>query len=135
MEKILELFSKDKFSKNCGISVIEMAPGYAKCQMEITGNHLNGIGTLMGGATFTLADFAFSLAANSHGIVAVSTNANISFLKKCTSGKVIAIATEVSRSHHLGVYRVSVTNEQDEQIADFTGTCYFMNTKNVTGNK
>jgi acyl-CoA thioesterase len=126
MEKILELFSKDRFSHNCGIKVVEVQPGYAKCSMVITENHLNGIGTLMGGAAFTLADFAFSLAANSHGIVAVSTNANISFLKKCLSGTVTAIATEISRSHHLGIYRVILTNDNNEQIVDFTGTCYFL---------
>jgi acyl-CoA thioesterase len=125
MEKILELFSKDKFSNNCGVKVVEISPGYAKCSMQITENHLNGIGTLMGGAAFTLADFTFSLAANSHGIVAVSTNANISFLKKCSNGIVTAVAKEISRSHRLGVYRVSLTNDQGEQIVDFTGTCYF----------
>jgi acyl-CoA thioesterase len=125
MEKILELFSKDRFSNNCGIKVVEISAGYAKCAMLITENHLNGIGTLMGGAAFTLADFAFALAANSHGMVAVSTNANISFLKKCCSGIVTAVATEISRSHHLGVYRVALTNDQGEQIVDFTGTCYY----------
>ena len=125
MEKILELFSKDKFSHNCGIKVVEIQAGYAKCSMEITENHLNGLGTLMGGAAFTLADFAFALAANSHGLAAVSTNANISFLKMCHGGVVTAVASEVSRSHHLGVYRVILTNDKSEQIVDFTGTCYF----------
>lgn len=133
MEKILELFSKDKFSNNCGIKVVDIKPGTAKCSMEITENHLNGIGTLMGGAAFTLADFAFALAANSHGLVAVSTNANISFLKKCSSGIVTAVATEISRSHHLGVYRVSLTNDRGEQIADFTGTCYLKDIQSNIG--
>jgi len=131
MEKILELFSKDKFSKNCGIKVIEINHGYAKCSMEITENHLNGIGTLMGGAAFTLADFAFSLAANSYGIVAVSTNAYISFLKKCMGGIVTAVASEISRSHKLGVYRVVLTNNLGEQIAEFNGTCFFLDSHNT----
>lgn len=128
MEKILELFSKDKFSRNCGIKVDEIKPGYAKCSMPVTEEHLNGIGTLMGGATYTLADFTFALAANSYGIVAISTNANISYLKKCSDGVVTAVATEISRSHHLGVYRVLISNDQGEQIADFTGTCYYKET-------
>ena len=54
--------------------------------MEISDIHLNSIGTVHGGALFTLADFTFALAANSHGIVTVAINANISYLKAVTEG-------------------------------------------------
>jgi acyl-CoA thioesterase len=124
MEKIIELFKKDKFANYCGIQIIEVRLGFAKCNMKITENHLNGLGTLMGGATYTLADFCFGLAANSHGVIAVSLNALICYTQKCDSGVITATAIEVSRGNKTGVYRVCITNEQDQLIAELTGTAY-----------
>jgi acyl-CoA thioesterase len=125
MEKVIELFEKDKFAKSIGVRIVEVKPGYAECTMEITQNHLNGIGILMGGALFTLADFTFSLAANSHGTIAVTLNASISYLQKCSQGKVRAIATERFRSSKTGLYLVELRDENDQLIAEVSGTCYF----------
>jgi acyl-CoA thioesterase len=128
MKHIHELFSKDAFAKRCGIQLIECRPGFAQCTMEVTENHWNGIGTAMGGALFTLADFTFCVAANSHGPLAVSLHVSISYLRPCSSGILTAIATEVSRSSRIGVYRISITDEEQKQIADVTGTCYIKKT-------
>jgi acyl-CoA thioesterase len=129
MEKIKAMFAKDQFAKSAGIQIEEVKPGYAKCTMAITEKHLNGIGILMGGVAFTLADFTFSLAANSHGNIAVTLNANISFLQKCESGVITAIATEVSRNNRTGVYRVEISDENNLQLAEVCGTCYFKTSK------
>jgi acyl-CoA thioesterase len=125
MKSLLELFKKDKFAENCGIEIMEVTPGYAKCSMDITEKHLNGIGSLMGGAAFTLADYTFSVAANSHGPLAVTLNAYISFLSACNHGKLTATASEISRTKRTGVYKVSITDGNDEPVAEVTGTCYF----------
>lgn len=121
MEKIVELFEKDKFAKSCGIQIAEVRPGYAECTMTVTENHLNGIDILMGGALFTLADFTFSLAANSHGTIAVTLNASISYLQKCSGGKITAIAKEVFRTEKTGLYRVSINDEADRLLAEVSG--------------
>jgi len=125
MKRIIELFKKDNFAKGCGIVIEEVRPGYAKCSMKVTVNHLNGIGILMGGALFTLADFTFSLAANSHGIIAVTHDASISYIKKCNDGEITAIASEIMRSDKLGNYSVEITNAKGEKVAQITGTAYF----------
>jgi acyl-CoA thioesterase len=125
MKKIVELFEKDKFARNCGIQIVEVKPGFAECSMIISENHLNGIGIIMGGALFTLADFTFSLAANSHGTIAVTLNASISYLQKCSGGNITAKATEVFRTEKTGLYRVSINDETDRLLAEFSGTCYF----------
>jgi acyl-CoA thioesterase len=125
MKKIIELFEKDRFAKNCGIQIVNVRPGFAECTMIITENHLNGIGILMGGALFTLADFTFSLAANSHGTIAVTLNASISYLQKCSKGRITAVATEVFRTVKTALYRVSVSDETNQLIAEVSGTCYF----------
>jgi acyl-CoA thioesterase len=97
--------------------------------MEITKNHLNGLGIAMGGAIFTLADLALSMAANSYGPAAVTLNAFISFLHPCSSGVLTAVATEISRSGKTGIYRIRITHQDGRIIAETTGTCYVKGTQ------
>lgn len=125
MERIIEMFKKDNFAKGCGIKIAEAHNGHAKCSMEVTVNHLNGIGILMGGALFTLADYTFSLAANSHGIIAITRDASITYIRKCTGGVITAIASEISRNEKTGCYSVEITNEEGETIAQINGTAFF----------
>lgn len=129
MKKIIELFEKDNFAKGCGIEIEEIKVGFARCSMKVTPNHLNGIGLLMGGALFTLADFTFSLAANSHGIVAVTKEASIAYLLKCTKGVVTAVATEIDRNDKSGSYAVEITGDDGEIVAKINGTAIFTGKK------
>jgi acyl-CoA thioesterase len=126
MEQIIAMFKKDNFARTCGIEIVEVREGFAKCTMEVTIGHLNGIGILMGGALFTLGDFTFSLAANSHGIIAVTHDASITYIRKCSGGTVTAIATEISRNDKSSCYSVKITNDEDEIIAAINGTASFM---------
>jgi acyl-CoA thioesterase len=91
--------------------------------MAIQPHHLNGLKSVHGGAIFTLADFAFAVAANSHGVPAVAVNVNIAFLKSASSGVLRAVARETSL-HKLATYTVEVTNEAGELIALFQGMAY-----------
>lgn len=125
MEKIVSLFRKDNFARGCGIEIEDVTPGFARCSMQVTGNHLNGIGILMGGALFTLADYTFSLAANSYGKIAVTRTASIVYMRKCRSGVVSAIATEISRNELTGNYVVEISNDQDQVIARVEGTVFY----------
>jgi acyl-CoA thioesterase len=64
-----------------GIEPLEVSEGGATTRMEVTSEHLNSLGTVHGSALFTLADFTFAVAANSHGRATVAINANISYMK------------------------------------------------------
>ena len=124
MEHINKLFEKDYFARQCGIRVDEVREGSAVCTMEVTNNHLNGLGIVMGGALFTLADLALSMAANSFGNPAVTLNAFISYLHSCSRGTLTAKAVQVSQAGKTSVYRVNITDENGQTIAEMTGTCY-----------
>ncbi len=124
MEKIKEFFKKDKFAEYAGIELLEVKEGWAKSKMEITENHLNGIGTVHGGAIFTLADFTFAVAANSYKTVTVAINANISFMKAASSGTLFAEAEEISTNPKLGTYTINITDDNGELIAIFQGMAY-----------
>lgn len=124
MEEIKEFFKKDKFAEYAGIELLEVKEGWAKSKMEITENHLNGIGTVHGGAIFTLADFTFAVAANSYKTVTVAINTNISFMKAASSGTLFAEAEEISTNPKLGTYTITITDDNGELIAIFQGMAY-----------
>ena len=79
-------FGNDQFAGLCNIELLSVSPGRASARMTLHPHHLNGIGTVQGGAIFTLADFAFAAASNSHGTVAVAVNASITFMKAAGDG-------------------------------------------------
>lgn len=125
MEKVKQFFSEhDLFAKHAGLELMDAEPGYAKVKMAIHPYHLNGVKTVHGGAIFTLADFAFAVASNSHGRVAMGVNGNISYMKAATTGTLYAEARETSRNHKLGHYTVNIYDDQQELVAIFQGMVY-----------
>lgn len=114
----------DKFAKHCGIELLEVAPGSAKVKMEIKEHHLNAALTVHGGAIFTLADFAFAVASNSHGTLAMAINVSISYFKAKTKGTLFAEAREVAINPKLASYTINITDEAAELIAIFQGMVY-----------
>lgn len=122
-----EQFDKDQYARLSGIRLLEASPGYAKARMMIGQKHLNSVGTVHGGALFTLADFAFAVASNSHGKVALAIEAEISYFKSVNSGILTAVAKEVSLNHRLGTYLIDIFNEKQEPVAHFKGTVYRKN--------
>ncbi|MBD3309165.1 hotdog fold thioesterase [candidate division KSB3 bacterium] len=117
-------WQKDAFGQSVGIEMLETAPGYAKAQLTITAEHLNGLETVHGGVIFTLADCVFAAASNSHGVPAMAINVTISYVKAMREGTLIAEAQETSLNPKLGTYTVRVTNEHEELIALFQGMVY-----------
>lgn len=124
MENIKKFFKKDQFAHFCGIELLEVTPGRALGRMAIKEHHLNGMGTVHGGAIFTLADFIFAVAANSHGMVAVAINANVTYVKAVSSGSLHAEAQENSINPKIGSYTIRITDDQGEVVAIFQGLAY-----------
>ncbi len=124
MEKIRKLFENDRYAALSNIEVVDISPGKATTRMEVKDMHLNSIGTVHGGAIFTLADFTFALAANSHGTVTVAINANISYLKAVTNGVLTAEARELSSGGRIGSYTVDIYNDSHDLVAVFQGMAY-----------
>jgi acyl-CoA thioesterase len=114
----------DKFAQHSGIELLEVKNGTAKVRMEVKPFHINGVGLVHGGALFTLADFAFAAAANSHEEVAAAINASISYLKGIKTGTLYAEAEEISNSKKISVYSIKVTDEAGRLIAMFQGMAY-----------
>jgi acyl-CoA thioesterase len=124
MDTVKRFFKKDKFAERANIKLLSVSPGQARAKMTLHPHHLNGYGTVQGGAIFTLADFAFAAASNSHGNVAVAINVSITFMKAGTTGTLWAEAREVSKNFKLGSYTVEVKDDQGELVAVFQGLAY-----------
>ena len=124
-DRVRRLAALDPFVRSLGISCVEAGPGMAAVEITLGAQHLNFNGTCHGGVTFALADTAFGLASNSHGKVAAGIDAHITYQVAANEGdKLMARATEVSRSKKLAVYRVDVTRSDGAMVSSFTGTVY-----------
>ena len=124
MKPLDDYFGRDQFVKLCGIELVSYKPGYALTRLPVKPEHLNALGIVQGGAIFTLADFAFGVASNSHGTAAVGINVNITYIKAVSAGTLTAEAREVSQNPKLSSYTVNVSDENGALIAVFQGLAY-----------
>ncbi|MGV0924368.1 hydroxyphenylacetyl-CoA thioesterase PaaI [Empedobacter tilapiae] len=125
-QKLLNaMLDHDKFSEWLGLEVIEVREGYAKLQVAIRPEMMNGVGSVHGGVTFAMADSAFAFSCNMYNNISVALDVHISFTKAGKVGDVFTIeAKEVHSSKRTGIYDIKVTNQNNELIALFKGTCF-----------
>jgi acyl-CoA thioesterase len=121
------LFAHDRFAAAIGIELIEVREGYARARLTAGDRHLNGVDVVQGGCIFTLADFAFAAACNSHGTLAVAINVSISFVEAGRPGTLIAEAHEVAMSPRLSSCTVHVRDAGGTLLAIFQGMAYRKN--------
>lgn len=131
MAKIFELFKKDRFAVENGMELVNVKPGCAEARMEISERHLNGYGSVMGGAIFTLADYVFAAAINAKGNAAVSSGAAINYFHSPKGRFIVARATEVSCGRRLCTYNVDVFDAENTLVARYTGNGYILSQKSV----
>jgi acyl-CoA thioesterase len=124
MSELAEVFEKDRFATGIGIELLEVEAGRAVARMAVGPGHLNAAGVVQGGAIFTLADFAFAVASNSRGNVALAIEAHVTFLRAVRTGVLRAEATEEGGSRRLSTCTVRVTDEVGTLVALFTGTAF-----------
>ncbi len=115
----------DRFAQSLGIQLEEARIGYARVSMTVREEMLNSVGITHGGATFTLADFAFAVACNSNGQVSVGLNAQIHYPAPSTAGDcLIAVAREINLTKRTGLYSIEIHIKGGKQVALFTGSSF-----------
>jgi acyl-CoA thioesterase len=104
------LWSQDATLQSLGVERLSIKAGNAVIAMTVLPAMVNGLGITHGGAVFTLADTAFSLAANSYDERTVASHCSVSFLRPTKLGdRLVAAATEIVRFGRSGIYDVKVT--------------------------
>ncbi len=116
------MYEADASSKELGISIEETGVGRAEARVEVSPEMINGFAVCHGGHIFALADTAFAFACNAYNQVTFAAGASIDFLRPARVGdKLLAVATERHRGGRSGIYDVSVSNQDGEEIAVFSG--------------
>ena len=124
LEEIQAFFAGDKFATNAGCRIVAAEKGHAVCEMPVTPDHRNGMGGVMGGAIFTLADFALAVACNVDEEPTVSVSNTIEYLSGAKGTKLIAECTVDKSGRSLGFYTVDVADDTGRKIARMTATCH-----------
>ena len=119
------MMQHDHFSQWLGITVLEIKEGYSKIQMTIRKEMLNGFGIVHGGIPFSLADSAFAFACNNRNNLSVALDTSINFVNTTQVGDTItAEANEIHNGRSTGLYHINLTNQKNEIVAHFKGTCF-----------
>ena len=122
---VQHMMENDYFSQWMGVEVMDVKEGYSKIRMTIRKEMVNGFGIVHGGLPFSLADSAFAFACNNRNNLSVALDVTITFTKAVNIGDVLtAEAKEFHNGRSTGVYLITVSNQKNEQVALFKGTCF-----------
>jgi acyl-CoA thioesterase len=124
MSELAQVFEADRFAARNGVELVHVEAGRAVARLRVGPEHMNAAGVVQGGAVFTLADFAFAVASNSRGNVALAIEAHVTFLRPVRAGVLTAEAREEGGSRRLSTCAVRVTDEAGTLVALFTGTAF-----------
>lgn len=125
IEEVRAFFGQDRFaSEACGCEVLEASHGHGMCAFTIGPQHMNAQGNVMGGAIFTLADFALAIACNMGENPTVSVQSSIEYFTMTRGTRLIATADADKSGRSLGFYTVNITDDLGVSIARMTATCF-----------
>ena len=122
LKRVRERFADDRYATENGAVIEEVGEGYARIVMELDEHHYNAVGGVMGGAIFTVADFAFAVASNWQEKTVVSQTAQITYLGKVKGKRMIAEARQVKDGRSMCYYVVEVTDELGSKVAHVTSS-------------
>jgi acyl-CoA thioesterase len=115
------MLASDDASRMFGIELLDYGDGWARAQLTVRDEMLNGHGTCHGGVIFALADTAFACACNSWGPVTVASGADIVFVAPAQGGDILTAEGRVrARYGRNGVYDVTVSCV-GQLVAEFRG--------------
>jgi acyl-CoA thioesterase len=117
------MLAGDAASRMLGMSLVSVVAGSAALSMTVREDMINGWGLCHGGLVAALADSAFAVACNSHGMVTVASGFEVTLLEAAHLGdRLVARAREKAVRGRSGLYDVTVTRSSDRAvIAEFRG--------------
>lgn len=117
-ELAIDHFSNDKYAvSTTGIEIDEVSLNYSKCSLKIDERHFNSDGNVMGGAIFTLADYAFGVAANTDNTQTVSLSGTINYIRATKGPVLYAEAKCIKSGKTIAFFEVTVTDDEGKIVA------------------
>lgn len=125
LSEVEAFFRDDKFATQAaGCRIVEGRRGHAVCEMDLVHDvHYNAMGGVMGGAIFTLADFALAIACNIGEEPTVSVSNTIEFMNAAKGTKLIATCDADKSGRRLGFYTVDISDDTGRKVARMCATC------------
>lgn len=125
IDVVNHMMQHDLFSQWLGIEVLEIKDGYSKLKMKVRSEMVNGFGIAHGGIAFSFADSAFAFACNNRNNLSVALDTAINFTKAVNvNDELLAEAKEMHNGRSTGVYLITISNQNNETVAHFKGTCF-----------
>ena len=110
------IFRGDAYVGALGAELVDWGGGHATFRLAPE-PHTNFVGSVHGGALFSLADAAIGVASNSWGRLSVLLSAEAQFLSAAPAGDIlVARATERSRTRRTSSFTIDVTSEADGSL-------------------
>jgi acyl-CoA thioesterase len=120
-----KLWEHDWASQMLGMRVASIGPGSATITMTVRRDMLNGHATCHGGIITALADSTFAFACNAYNELTVASGFTVDITAPAVEGDVLtARCVEVEKGGRLGVYDVTVSQQDGKRIAMFRGRSY-----------
>ena len=122
IEEAREYFSRDGFATGNGIVLDERDEVHATASLVVAECHRNAYGGVMGGAIFTLADFAFAALTNDRERITVAQSVTVNYLSAPKGGRLFATARYRRNGRSSCVVNVDVSDDTGRDVAQFIGT-------------
>ena len=118
LEEVKNHFQNDRFATSNGAEVVEFNDDLCVCEMKLDDRHKNAYGGVMGGAIYTLADFAFAVASNfGKEKATVSVVGSASFMSQPKGSVLYAKASLLKDGKSNCFYEVTITDDLERLIA------------------
>lgn len=122
-QRVRGLLAADRYAQRLGIRVVDVTEEMLTLEMPVGADHLNFLDLTHGGAVFSLADCAMSLASNGGDHRAVAIDAHLVISGGSEAGDVLkAVAEPAVGGRTLGTHRITVTRGDGRIVGMFTGT-------------
>ena len=120
------VFRDDGYVKEIGAELVEWSGGRAVYRLTAEAGHMNFVGSVHGGALFSLADTALGVACNAWGRICVALTVEAQYLTAGLVGETLrATAVERSRTRRTASYTIDVVAEADGTLrAAFQAMCF-----------
>jgi acyl-CoA thioesterase len=120
-----EMVKNDEVAKAFGIKLVECGKGWCRFSMVVRKGMLNAYGAAHGSVIYALADVAFAVACNSHGVKGVALSMTMHYRRPaCENEQLTAEAREESRGKTTGLYRIKIMNGEGKLVAVAYGLAF-----------
>ena len=122
LEEAQAYFQGDRFASGNGITLEALSEERSAAGMVLRDDHRNALGGVMGGAIFTLADFASAALTNHLHSPTVAQQVSINYLAAPKGGRLVATARYKKDGRSSCVVNVDIVDDSGREIAQFVGT-------------